>query len=71
MTIDARIDNRKLKLAVFAITVAAGMAYLDKLTPELADTLSWITGLYIVGNVGAAAVNRLSITSGKASDAGG
>lgn len=71
MTTDARIDNRKLKLAVFAITVAAGMTYLGKLTPELAETLSWVTGLYIVGNVGSAAVNRMSITTGKASNAGG
>lgn len=63
--IDTRYASRKWKLAIFCallLVLARAMGWTDG--AQFTDGIEWVVGLYMVGNVTRAAVDKINIGSG-------
>lgn len=62
MSADTRFASRKWRLALIALflaTLSRALSWIDG--PSFVSLVEWIVGLYMAGNVGRAAVDKISI----------
>lgn len=62
MSADTRFASRKWRLSILALflaTLGRALGWVDG--PAYVSLIQWIVGLYMAGNVGRAAVDKISI----------